>query len=158
MGETTQEAEGGARTRIVVPGPAAVLGGAGLLPFAGLAAAVWFAPEATAPLAAQALTGYAVAILSFMGGCRWGFAAAGLGRGPAYAPLALSVAPALYAWAVALLAPPVAWVLLALGFAGLLLADVALARAGGAPLWWPKLRWPLTLGAVASLLLAAAGA
>jgi hypothetical protein len=46
-------------------------------------------------------------------------------------------------------------VALALGFASLLVADIRLTREGGAPAWWPTLRWPLTVGAAGSLLLGA---
>ncbi|MGF1500690.1 MAG: DUF3429 domain-containing protein [Paracoccaceae bacterium] len=139
-----------------VPPAALWLGGAGVLPFAGLALLASFGPAGWQGAAVTWLEGYGVAILSFMGGCRWGFAAAGLGRGPDWGPIAGSVVPALYAWAVAgALAPPWSLALLALGFVALLGADVALTRAGGAPAWWPRLRWPLTAGAAVSLLLGA---
>lgn len=133
-----------------VPRPALVLGLAGLIPFAGLALACALAPPPYDDLAHRALTGYGAVILSFMGGCRWGFAA--MAARPDYGRLGLSVVPALYAWAA--MAGPAPLGLLALGFAALLVADIALTRAGGAPPWWPGLRWPLTLGAVASLLVA----
>ncbi|MGF1445386.1 MAG: DUF3429 domain-containing protein [Pikeienuella sp.] len=137
---------------IAVPRAAAVLGGGGLIPFAALALALWLAPATWADNLAAALIGYAVVILAFMGGCRWGFAAAGLGAGPAWRPLAISVLPALYGWAVASLPAAAAMAALAAGFAALLAADIGLTRAGGAPGWWPALRWPLTLGAAGSLL------
>jgi hypothetical protein len=126
-----------------------------VIPFLALGIAPWLAGPETKALAAAALEGYGAAILSFLGGCRWGFAAAGLGPGPGWAPLGVAVLPALYAWGVALLPVPVSLSLLALGFVGLLAADLALARAGGAPGWWPRLRSPLTGGAVAGLLLGA---
>lgn len=135
-----------------VPGPARLLGLAGLIPFAAGALAVWVWPESTFPSAA--LAGYGAVILSFMGGCRWGLAAAGLGEGPAMRPLAISVIPSLYAWAVVFLWSPAPLLALAVGFAALLAADMALTREGGAPAWWPALRWPLTAGAVASLVIA----
>lgn len=134
-----------------VPRAALWLGAAGVLPFAVLALAVWLVPDAWRPLADQMLMGYGVAILSFMGGCRWGFAATGMGQGATWWNLSVSVLPALYAWAVAGLLQDMALPLLALGFLALLWADVTLTRQGGAPLWWPRLRVPLTLGAVVSL-------
>jgi len=156
MADATETAGGGtAATR--VPAPAAWLGGAGLIPFAGLAVLVWAVPGAAGP-AATALTAYGAAILAFMGGCRWGFSAVGMGGGPRAVDLAVSVVPALYAWAAVMAEPRLGMLLLAAGFAALLAADVALARRGGAPAWWPRLRWPLTAGAVLSLAAGAAGA
>ncbi|MEM9062050.1 MAG: DUF3429 domain-containing protein [Pseudomonadota bacterium] len=138
-----------------VPRPALWLGLSGLIPFAGLAALIWLTPDQQ-DLMAPILTGYGVVILSFMGGCRWGLAAAGMGDGAAFGPLALSVIPALYAWVVALLPDGQAQILLAVGLMALLVADLRLARLGGAPAWWPALRWPLSLGATGSLLAGAA--
>lgn len=133
-----------------VPRPAFWLGLAGLIPFAGLAMLLWLVP-AWRDWASPMLTGYGVVILSFMGGCRWGLAAAGMGDGASLKPLAISVVPALYAWLVALLPHADAQVLLAFGVLALLTADLMLARSGGAPAWWPALRWPLSLGASCSL-------
>lgn len=140
-----------------VPLPAAILGGAGVLPFAALAATVWLAPTLR-ELALAGIASYGAVILSFMGGCRWGFAAAGLGPGPGWSALTLSVLPALYAWPLLFAADPQRTALLAVGFLGLYAADVSLTRRGGAPAWWPRLRLPLTAGAAGSLLVAAAGA
>ncbi|MEO0822672.1 MAG: DUF3429 domain-containing protein [Pseudomonadota bacterium] len=150
-----------------VPSGAKWLGLAGLLPFAAAAlGAVALAPEAGGTHAEQALLAYGALILSFMGGCRWGFAAAGMGdedcARQATLRYAVSVLPALYAWP--LLALPAGadggvsgmrLGLLALGFLALLAADLALVRAQGAPAWWPALRWPLSLGAAGALLVAA---
>jgi len=136
-----------------VPVAAARLGLAGLIPFVGLAALAHLAPASGAR---DWLAAYGGVILSFMGGCRWGFAATGLGDGPALRPLALAVAPALFAW-LSLHAPaPFDMELLALGLLVLYLADLKLTKDGGAPGWWPALRLPLTLGATVSLLVGAA--
>ncbi|TVQ59948.1 MAG: DUF3429 domain-containing protein [Rhodobacteraceae bacterium] len=141
------------RAALVTPPAARALGYAGLIPFVGLAGVTLVGPDEWRLLAQGALAQYGAIILSFMGGCRWGFAAAGMGRGPVFAPLALSVLPALYAWGVLVAAaPPLNLAMLAAGLAALLAADLALVRAGGAPRWWPTLRWPLTLVAGASLL------
>ncbi|MEL6766200.1 MAG: DUF3429 domain-containing protein [Pseudomonadota bacterium] len=141
-----------------VPAPAGWLGLSGLLPFFTGALAVAVLSDAPQLLAAQLLAGYGAVILSFMGGCRWGFAAAGMGaahgNGPWFA-YAASVVPSLYAWVVLVLPDPWRMALLALGFLGLLGADYALAARGGAPAWWPALRLPLSLGAAGSLLFAA---
>ncbi|MEL6978694.1 MAG: DUF3429 family protein, partial [Pseudomonadota bacterium] len=90
------------------PTAAAQLGFAGLAPFAFCAAAALLAAPAWSVAAQVGLLLYGAVILSFMGGCRWGFAAAGLGEGPSFAALGISVLPALWAFAVlgAALAPP----------------------------------------------------
>jgi hypothetical protein len=137
-----------------VPPAAKWLGLAGLIPFAAAAAAVWIIGSEHRSLATEALIAYGAAILSFMGGCRWGFGAAGLGNGASWANLAISVLPALWAWGAVLAGAPSAFSMLALGFALLLVADLALARSAGAPAWWPALRWPLSLGAIAALMIA----
>lgn len=138
-----------------VPAPARLLGLSGLIPFIGLGLMPHFAPGAaswTQPL----LAGYGATILAFMGGCRWGFAAAGLGEGPTLKLLGMSVIPSLWAW-LSLAAPhPYDLDLLALGLIGLYFADLGLKLAGGAPGWWPSLRLPLTIGAAGGLLLGAA--
>jgi hypothetical protein len=136
-----------------VPPAARQLGLAGLIPFVALAALAHLAPGSGAR---DWLAGYGGAILAFMGGCRWGLAAAGLGQGPALKPLAVSVAPALWAW-IALRAPaPFDLELLAVGLLALYVADLRLTAQGGAPSWWPALRLPLTLGATLSVLAGAA--
>lgn len=154
--------------RAVVPSAAAWLGGAGLLPFAGLPVALLLADPDQDVRVAAALGDYGALILSFLGGCRWGFAAAGLGEGPRAESLALAVVWSLYAWitllvGVGLDGSPIRGLrveltLLALGFVALLASDVALTRRSGAPAWWARLRWPLTIGAVAGLLAGAAAA
>ncbi|MGF1453786.1 MAG: DUF3429 domain-containing protein [Alphaproteobacteria bacterium] len=141
-----------------VPKPAAFLGFFGAVPFVAGAVLIWLVPssQATIPLLGQSF--YAAVILSFMGGVRWGLAM--VGELPSrFGPLALSVTPALMAWAallVLMLLPgagaPVALVLMILGFAGLLWSDLRASRAGVAPAWYPNLRIPLTLIVVGSLL------
>jgi hypothetical protein len=139
-----------------IPEPARLLGYAGLIPFFGLAGLSGFLSEPHASMAQAWLTGYGAVILSFMGGCRWGFAAAGLGDGPSFAPLAISVLPSLYGWAVVSALPftPAA-LALAVGFFALYVADVRLTRERGAPVWWRALRLPLSAGAAGALVLAA---
>ena len=139
-----------------VPPPAAALGVAGLVPFAALSLAATVGPGELVSWSERLLVAYGAIILSFMGGCRWGFAAAGLGDGPTPRQFAVSVIPALYAWVVSLLDFGIAALALAVGFLALYLADSALTRSRGAPAWWPALRLPLTAGAVASLMVPAA--
>ena len=137
------------------PSAARLLGYAGLIPFVGLAGVAAVAEPAIAAEAARGAIYYGVAILSFMGGCRWGFASAGLGEGPTFAPLAISVAPALLAWVGLWLSEDAgpAWTatLLIGGFLALYADDVRAQAARAAPAWWTSLRAPLTIGATASL-------
>ena len=139
------------------PAPARWLGLAGLLPFVALAVAAHLAPAPWGGAARFSLAVYGVAILSFMGGCRWGFAAAGFdGEGPSWWRLAVSTVPALLGWAALTVGTTMALWASTLGLVALFAADVSLTRAGGAPAWWPALRLPLTVGAATSLLIGAA--
>lgn len=137
------------------PRAATLLGYAGLLPFFGLAGLAIWGPPALSQIASSGLLVYGVAILSFMGGCRWGFAAAGLGRGATISAFAVAVAPALVGWAALwarpILSDAVVSGLLVLSLAALLISDLWAARTGAAPDWWPALRVPLTIGACLSL-------
>lgn len=136
------------------PKAARLLGFAGLIPFVGLAAAALMDNAFVAEAQRGAIL-YGAIILSFMGGCRWGFACAGLGDGPRFEPLAVSVLPALLAWVGLWLSPDsgAGWTTLLLigGFIALYADDARAQGRGAAPAWWTSLRLPLTLGATASL-------
>ena len=90
-------------------------------------------------MAKSMLVSYGMVILSFMGGCRWGFAAAGLGEGSTYRLFAIAVLPALYAWPMGHLAFEWAALGLAAGFLALFVADRVLTLGHGAPAWWSAL-------------------
>ena len=147
--------------------PAAMqLGFAGLAPFFAAALLAAFGPLELARAGEAALLIYGGLILSFMGGCRWGFAAAGMGDGPSFRALALSVAPTLWAFAALgarfvepqPLSTAGAAAALVLGFAALWASDLKAGLEGAAPDWWLVLRSPLTAGACAALTLGAAAA
>lgn len=138
-----------------VPRAARWVGLGGLIPFAAGAVTVLLTEGPSHVAATDGLAAYGAILLAFLGGCRWGFASAGLGEGPQLWPLTIAVVPALYAWVVLPAPWPAAPVLLAIGFIALFGADVVLTRQHGAPRWWPALRLLLTAGAVLSLLLAA---
>ncbi len=138
-----------------VPKTALWLGPLGLIPFLAGALALWLMPAAHLPAAGLALIGYGAVILSFLGGVHWGLAASE-GR-----PLqiGLSVVPSLIGWLALLVANlhaagPALW-LLAAAFAILLAGDLLAAGRGLTPAWYPRLRVPLTLIVVASLILGA---
>jgi hypothetical protein len=138
-----------------VPPAALWLGIAGLLPFVAGTLGVWLLPPFWAGEALDAQCFYGAVILSFLGAVHWGLSIGGFGPGPAadWRRLAWSVVPALFGWAAQLLSEVPSFVTLILGFAGVLCGDIAAARRGFAPAWYPVLRWPLT--AVVILALAA---
>jgi hypothetical protein len=134
------------------PPSALVLGAAGLIPFVGLAVLVLAGRGEVFGLAVRpALLLYGAIIASFLGGIRWGLAAA---RNLGLFDYALSVVPSLLAWAA--LALPAPWDLRGLGLVVLAwgLVDQDLPRRGVAPAWLGRLR--LALSAVAGLSLIAA--
>lgn len=138
-----------------VPTAAAALGAAGLLPFAAGALAVHgLMPGIDNPITGLLmLQAYGSAILAFMGGCLWGFAAQA-GR-PGWKELAVSVAPALWAFSVAF--SPDAMLSLIIGFVFLFILDLMFRGWGLGPAWWLRLRLPLTLGVLACLIAGALG-
>jgi hypothetical protein len=133
-----------------------LLGLAGLIPFWASAAVYAFGPPNFAGPALLTLLAYSAAILSFLGGIRWG-QEIGAGRPPRALVLVLSNLPAI-----------AAWLLLAAGggfglseqqaLGGFLVAFAVQgawdARAGSAPRWHRRLRVVLTIGAVLALALA----
>ena len=146
MTERTDLALGGPN----VPDAARWLGGLGAIPFVSLALAGSLLEAGMRAQAVYALAVYGAVILSFLGGIQWGLAIAtddgSLRR------LGLSVVPPLVAWAGLLLPLAQGMILLAISFACVLLVDLQASRAGEAPAWYPKLRWPLTIAAAASLI------
>ncbi|MEM9107396.1 MAG: DUF3429 domain-containing protein [Pseudomonadota bacterium] len=142
-----------------VPAAAGWLGGLGLIPFVTCAAIALLAPPEWATLAAQALGLYGAVILSFLGGIQWGMAIKGGDPSGAIMPsfhrLTLSVLPALVGWFALLLPFTYGFMLLAVAFASVLVVDLQAVRERQAPAWYPRLRWPLTLTAIAALLVGA---
>lgn len=135
-----------------VPDPAALLGLAGLFPFV-VGALATLDGGALGRWAPAALLGYAAVILSFMGGVHWGLAMTA--ERPSWLRYGASVVPALLGWLALLIGGRLAFLLLVVSFTSLLAYDLGAVRAGEAPGWYPKLRWPLTLVVVLCLLLAA---
>lgn len=89
------------------------LGYAGLIPFMGLAAALWVARPGPSPLASAALLGYGATIASFLGAIHWGL----LMRHPARQSLPVllwGVTPGLLGWVALLLEPARGLVLIAI--------------------------------------------
>ncbi len=139
-----------------VPMGAVLLGIAGLIPFLGFAALSVSGTDgglSTIGLSARTiLSAYGAVIASFLGGIRWGAAAA---RGVGNADYLLAILPSLVAWAA--LAAPAPWDLRILGGLVLIwgLVDLDLAKRGLAPSWMGRLRLALSVVAGAALLVAA---
>ncbi|MCU0812046.1 MAG: DUF3429 domain-containing protein [Thiobacillaceae bacterium] len=139
---------------LALPRTVAWLGYGGLLPFLVLApaslldhhhGAVW----------GDALYAYGAIILSFIGALHWGLAMSlpDLSDRQRSAWFAWSVVPALIAWPAALFSPPLAALLLVLGFIAHYLQDRRLARQARLPDWYLPLR--LRLSCVACICLVA---
>ena len=138
---------------------ARLLGYAGLIPFALFAVLPWALHPRTgsdqvglpAFAALALLGGYGAAILSFLGGIRWGIEV-GRAEAPRSTVLALSVLPSLAAWLLqaSLLWPGPVW-----AFSGLLAAFTAQGgwdvRSPSLPAWFRRLRLHLTIGAILAL-------
>ena len=93
---------------------------------------------------------YGTIILSFMSGVLWGFATRASGQ-TATLGYALSVLPALWAFFFVGNGPVSAALMLAVGYVGLLGLDFLFWRLGFAPIWWLRLRLPLTAAVIACL-------
>ncbi|KPF78846.1 hypothetical protein IP88_03035 [alpha proteobacterium AAP81b] len=130
-----------------------VYGVAGLIPFLAPPLATLVVPGAT-DLVAGLAAAYGALILSFLGGARWGLEIAHARPRPAV--IGLAMLPTLGGLALLLLPPDLRPFQLA-GLALLLglhfLWDLS---ARGLPRWYPRLRTPLTVGAVAGLIAEAA--
>lgn len=141
------------QTPNTIPAAAKQLGALGVIPFIGLAAASLMGSGAWINDALIALLAYGAAILSFLGGIQWGFAVSSPDITPRqmFNRLSLSVTPALIAWGALLLPLGPGLIVLSVSFVLVLMIDLRTVNRSGAPSWYPKLRWPLTICAVAAL-------
>ena len=133
-----------------IPSAARWLGFGGLLPFAATASLALYPALSLNDIATRALLAYGAVILSFLGGVRWGLAIVDKQDAKLLAPLTASVFPALIGWSALLTSTKVGLIILAIAFVLMLVADLKLSSA---PSWYRTLRVPLTVGAVAALLL-----
>jgi hypothetical protein len=135
------------------------LGIGGLAPFLVLAVALLAGSDL--PLIGgeaairAALMAYAVAILSFLGGVRWGIAMGYSGGRLAVRDFVIAVVPAIVGWGAALLPAATGLWVMTLAFVLLGLMDYGLACRTVAPEWYGRLRLALT-GIVSAALAAAA--
>ena len=127
--------------------PAALLGYAGLLPFAASALGIWL--PATRGFAVISLLAYGAVILSFIGAVHWGVALtrpqATLGR------YVFSVIPALIGWLAFMVAPDNGLVIIAIGILAVWLIERQF-YAEPLPAWYRTLRLRLTGGVLLCLL------
>ena len=153
----TADGTGGPHHSPSVPLAARWLGGFGALPFVALLAVTVFGPAGWTGWAAQVLALYGAVILSFLGGIQWGLAIARASTSDARLGrrLATSVVPSLIGWAALLLPLQVGLYVLAAAFALVLYLDAQASIKGEAPIWYPKLRLPLTAVVMASLVVGA---
>jgi Protein of unknown function (DUF3429) len=126
---------------------------AGFIPFA--LCLIWLLgtgpSEPNWHLALAAMRGYAIAILSFLGGVRWGAALYGETGARTFWH---SVVPPLLAWSTVFMSPVTALAILAMTFAGQGAWDVLSAQSGTLPGWYGGIRMKLTFMVTAVLLIA----
>ena len=139
--------------KTIIPPIVKWLGYGGLLPFVALAAAVWVDSNHSS-LWRDALVGYGVVILSFVGALHWGFAMSqnGMTAHQRTSSFVWSVVPALMAWVALSMTPKYACVLLVAGFLIHFWQDSRLVKLVNLPVWYLPLRLQLTLVACVSLL------
>jgi hypothetical protein len=139
-----------------IPLPAFVLGWLGVIPFAAFALLAATGGVLPHGAARSGFVLYGAIILSFMGGAQWGLSMVTTrGEPSSMGPrLAISVLPALAAFGLWFLPATQALLGLAAVFVALLLYNMAAARVGAAPAWYPALRIQLTSAVVVCLLLA----
>lgn len=138
-----------------IPRPALWLGYAGLLPFIGLTLGMWFAPERFDGFLMKVLLSYSAIILTFTGAIHWALAMHANGE-LARRHMVFSVIPALIGWGLCIefLPPGVALLGFIVGFVVVYLVDMRAVACNLAPVWYPTLRWPLTLIVCLTLLAA----
>jgi len=123
------------------------LGYGGLIPFIGLAWAVWSPDPSERARSLSALLGYGAIILGFLGAIHWGLAMREA-PGKATGSLVWGVTPSLFAWVALLLNPAVGLCLVGAGLWACFAVDCMAYPRFGVRAWLP-MRLVLTL--VASL-------
>ena len=140
-----------------LPHSAALLAYTGSLPLLVGSILTWFVSPDLADSIVQGVTIYAITMLVFFGGVRWGIAVM-RPEGPSFMQLLASLAPSVIGFCVIFL-PQTLWQIAALSLVMpiLLWDDLRATRQGsGAPAWYLGVRAPLTVFVVLSLLITAA--
>ena len=141
-----------------IPPQATLLGITGVVPFVVFTLALWVAPPDFRTWARAALLAYGMVILSFVGALHWGFTM----KTPDFTDrerwrwMGWSVAPALAAWAAAMLPFRLGIGLLLAVFLLHLWLDIKFAVRTALPLWYVRMRKRLTWTVVVLLAIAIA--
>jgi len=122
----------------------------GLIPFFVAAGVYAYGPGNLAGPALLTLLTYSAAVLSFLGGARWGVEMA-VRRHPRWIVLAPAVLVSLVAWILLASSGLTAEHQLGGFIAAFLLQWAWDSRSNSPPAWYPRLRTLLTLGAVLAL-------
>ncbi len=126
----------------------------GLIPFVGLAAALWVVRPDDGSLATKALLGYGATIASFLGAIHWGLVMRE-GTAQPRSSLLWGVLPSLLAWVALLLDPAPGLLLLAALLWTCFVVDRVLYPRYQLQAWLP-MRWRLSLIASLSCVAGAA--
>lgn len=137
-------------TSAKIPKPAAYLGALGALLFAVLSGAALFSVAETAAWLEHVLLIYGAVVLSFLGGIHWGLAIAT--DDVSWPRLMVGVVPSLVGWLSVFLPTPWSFWVIGFGFGGMLIADHTATGREYTPLWFPRLRYPLTFAVFVCLL------
>lgn len=136
-----------------IPRIALAMGVVSAVPFLAATAAIALGDHAAIRLYGHvALISYGACVLSFLGAVHAGLAIRDAPL-PGGRLIVAAVAPAL-AWLSLALGERNGLLLMAASFLALLAYDIAAARQGWVPAWYPRLRWPLTGVALVCVLVA----
>jgi len=134
-----------------IPGPAKVLGIAGLMPFIISTGLIFILKEENGRLMVfDLLVHYAAVILSFLGAVHWGVFMTSRNTHPTihtkmWMGFGWSVVPALIAWIATQMVLMASLVTLIVGFSAAFFFDVWSVKKGWTPSWYLQLRKYLTL-------------
>jgi len=130
----------------------------GAIPFVAGAAGLWMLPRTYAAELIYPLVAYGAVILAFIGAVHWGLAMTLENAGDsdrAARQFRLSVSSPLIAWVALMLEPEIAMTVLAFAIAGVYAIDCDAVKRGIAPLWYQRLRLPISVLVIALLLASA---
>ena len=130
------------------------LGFGGLIPFVGLAAALWLVPSVSRPLVATGLLGYGATICSFLGAIHWGLTMRDR-LAPRASSLLWGVIPSLLSWVALLLGAVPGLLLIVVTLCACFAVDRVAYPRHRLQTWLP-MRFQLTLVAGLSCLAGAA--
>lgn len=127
------------------PAALQVIGYGALVPLVAMAMVIAFTyPSTGADGALKAMIGYGAALLSFIGGIRWGIAVTAGGPYLLFRPLGLATLPMPFAWIVLFMDPRIGLAALMAGFLLLLLAE-RVGPESPMPGWYRALQLPFTI-------------